>query len=169
MRKLFFLFFSLFAYHFLFSQQFGGNPPSTKWQQINTDSARIIFPAGMDSQANRVAAIVHYMAQHKPVSLGDQLKKINIVLQNQTVIPNGYVQLGPYRSEFFLTPDMNNFGQGSVSWTDQLALHEYRHVQQFNNFNNGLSKVMKTLFGEEGFALAINASIPDWFFRRAGG
>lgn len=115
----------------------------------------INFPAGMDSQANRVAAIVHYMAQHKPVSLGDQLKKINIVLQNQTVIPNGYVQLGPYRSEFFLTPEMNNFGQGSVSWTDQLALHEYRHVQQFNNFNNGLSKVMKTLFGEEGFALAI--------------
>ena len=107
MRKLFFLFFSLLAYSFLFSQQFGGNPPSTKWQQINTDSARIIFPAGMDSQANRVAAIVHYMAQQKPVSLGDQLKKINIVLQNQTVIPNGYVQLGPYRSEFFLTPDMN--------------------------------------------------------------
>ena len=164
MRKLFFLFFSLLAYSFLFSQQFGGNPPTTKWQQINTDSARIIFPAGMDSQANRVAAIVHYMAQHKPVSLGDQLKKINIVLQNQTVIPNGYVQLGPYRSEFFLTPEMNNFGQGSVSWTDQLALHEYRHVQQFNNFNNGLSKVMKTLFGEEGFALAINASIPDWFY-----
>ncbi len=146
------------------AQQFGGNPPSHKWKQINTDSVRIIFPAGLDSQAKRTASIVHYLAAHKPVSLGNQLQKINIVLQNQTTVPNGYVQLGPFRSEFFLTPDLNNFGQGSISWGDQLALHEYRHVQQFNNFNNGLSKLMKTLFGQEGYALAINASIPDWFY-----
>lgn len=164
MRKLFCLFSSLFIYTAVFSQLFGGNPPSVKWKQINSDTARIIFPAGLDSHAKRVASLVHYMAKQKPVSLGEQLKKINIVLQNQTVIPNGYVQLGPYRSEFFLNPELNNFGQGSVSWTDQLALHEYRHVQQFNNFNNGLSKAMKVLFGEEGYALAINASIPDWFY-----
>jgi hypothetical protein len=146
------------------SQQFGGNPPAHKWQQINTDSVRIIFPSGLDSQAKRVASIVHYLAAERPISLGNQMKKINIVLQNQTTVPNGYVQLGPFRSEFFLTPDMSNFSEGSISWGDQLAVHEYRHVQQFNNFNNGLSKLMKTLFGEEGYALAINASIPDWFY-----
>ncbi|MBI3137551.1 MAG: hypothetical protein HYZ15_03080 [Sphingobacteriales bacterium] len=164
MRKQFLFFLLLSSCISSSSQEFGGNPPSLKWKQINTDTARVIFPAGLDSQANRVAAIVHLLAAEKPVSLGDQLKKINIVLQNQTVIPNGYVQLGPFRSEFFLTPDMNNFGQGSISWADQLALHEYRHVQQFNNFNNGVSKAMKILFGEEGFALAINASVPDWFY-----
>ncbi|HEV7780725.1 MAG TPA: hypothetical protein VGO58_05640 [Chitinophagaceae bacterium] len=150
--------------HSLFAQHFGGNPTSHTWKQINTDSARIIFPAGLDSQANRVASIVHYLAANNPASLGSQVKKINIVLQNQTIIPNGYVQLGPYRSEFFMTPDMNSFSQGTIPWSDQLALHEYRHVQQFNNFNNGLSHVMKTLFGQEGYALAINASIPDWFY-----
>nr|HPN59267.1 hypothetical protein [Chitinophagaceae bacterium] len=164
MRKLFLLS-VLYLYTIsLLAQQFGGNPPSLKWRQINTDTVRIIYPVGLDSQANRVAAMVHILAARKPVSLGDQQKKVDIVLQNQTVIANGYVQLGPYRSEFFLTPDMNNFGQGTVSWTDQLALHEYRHVQQFNNFNNGLSKAMKFLFGEEGYALAINASVPDWFY-----
>lgn len=155
--------FLLFA-NLAMAQQFGGNPPSHKWKQLDTDTIRIIFPTGLDSQANRTASIVHYLAAQKPVSLGNQLKKINIVLQNQTTIPNGYVQLGPFRSEFFLTPDMNNFGEGSISWGDQLALHEYRHVQQFNNFNNGLSKLMKTLFGEEGYSLAINAAIPDWFY-----
>ncbi len=164
MRKLLFLYFIFLIPCSVFSQQFGGNPPTQKWKQINTDSVRIIFPVGLDSQANRAASIVHYLAAAKPVSLGDQLKKINIVLQNQTTVPNGYVQLGPFRSEFFLTPDLNNFGQGSISWGDQLALHEYRHVQQFNNFNNGLSKLMKTLFGQEGYALAINAAIPDWFY-----
>ena len=68
----------------LFAQQFGGNPPSLKWKQINTDSARIIFPKGLDSQAQRVSDIVHYLAQQKPFSPGDKIYKINIVLQNQT-------------------------------------------------------------------------------------
>jgi hypothetical protein len=148
----------------LSAQEFGGNPPSTKWQQINTDTARIIFQQGRDSQANRVASIIHYLAANKPVSLGEKLKKINIVLQDQTIIPNGYVQLGPYLSEFFLTPDMNNFSQGSIPWADQLAIHEYRHVQQYNNFDRGASHLMHILFGEEGYALAVNASIPDWFY-----
>ncbi len=146
------------------AQEFGGTPPSQKWKQISTDTARVIFPAGMDSTAKRVASLVHYLAATKPVSLGNQLHKINIVLQNQTTIGNGYVGLGPFRSEFFLTPVSNNFSEGSISWADQLAVHEYRHVQQFNNFRNGLSKGMYYLFGEEGLALAINASVPDWFY-----
>ncbi|MBM3416171.1 MAG: hypothetical protein FJY20_06940 [Bacteroidetes bacterium] len=146
------------------AQQFGGNPPSLKWKQINSDTARVIFPAGMDSVAGRVASVVHYLASKQPFSLGHQLKKINIVLQNQTVIANGYAGLGPYRSEFFLTPDPNNLGQGSVPWPDQLALHEYRHVQQINNFNNGLSRFMKIISGEQGYDLAINAAIPNWFY-----
>ncbi len=146
------------------AQIFGGNPPSLKWKQINTDSARIIFPAGMDSAAQRVAALVHYLAATRPVSLGNKLHKVNIVLQNQTTIGNGYVGLGPYRSEFFMTPILNNFSEGSVAWIDQLSVHEYRHVQQFNNFRNGASKLMWRLFGEEGLALAINASVPDWFY-----
>ena len=146
------------------SQEFGGTPPSQSWKQISTDTARIVFPAGLDSTAQRIASVVHRLAANKPVSLGDKLQKINIVLQHQTTIGNGYVGLGPFRSEFYLTPVTDNFREGSISWADQLALHEYRHVQQFNNFRYGLSNLMYYLFGEEGFALAINASIPDWFY-----
>ena len=159
----FLLFFILVATG-LNAQRFGATPPEIKWKQIDSDTAKVIYPAGLDSQAMRVATILHNQAALRPLSLGTQLKKINIVLQNQTTLSNGYVGLGPYRSEFYLTPDPDNFAQGSLGWTDQLALHEYRHVQQFNNFNNGLSRVMRVLFGEEGYALAINASVPDWFF-----
>ncbi len=164
MRKLVLLILLLQCSFLLFSQQFGGNPPSTKWKQIDTDSFRVIFPLGLDSQAQRVASIVQYLAAQKPVSLGDQIKKVSIVLQNQTTIANGYAQLGPFRTEFYMTPDFNSFEQGSIGWADQLAIHEYRHIQQFNNFNNGLSKLMKVISGEEGFSLAINAAIPDWFY-----
>jgi hypothetical protein len=164
MRRALFLLAFVFFSTILFSQQFGGNPPSLKWKQINTDTARIIFPVGLDSQATRVASIVHNLAANSSLTLGSRLHKINIVLQNQTIIPNGYVNLGPYRSEFYMTPAFNNLDQGSIAWPDQLALHEYRHVQQFNNFRTGISKLMGILFGEDGYALASNAAIPDWFF-----
>jgi hypothetical protein len=165
MRKLIATVSFLLSVSVLFAQRFGGTPPSVKWKQINTDTARVVFSEGLDSQAQRVATLVHYQASYPAMSsLGDQLKKINIVLQNQTTVANGYVGLGPYRSEFLLTPMPNNFDQGSLSWIDQLSIHEYRHVQQFNNFNHGISKLMSALFGEEGYALATNASVPDWFF-----
>lgn len=154
----------LFGICILNAQQFGGNPFSTKWQQINTDTARVIFPAGLDTTANRISNIVHNLADKNRIGIGNRLSKINIVLQPQTVISNGYVGLGPFRSEFYLTPPSNNFDMGNLPWPDLLALHEYRHVQQYNNFYNGASKAMRILFGQEGYAVAINAALPNWFF-----
>ena len=148
----------------LYAQRFGGNPASLRWKQVDTDTVRVIFPVGMDSMADRVAAVTHALAARRSFSLGAQFRKIDIVLQPQTVIANGYVALGPYRSEFFTTPDLNNLSQGSLPWTDQLAVHEYRHVQQINNFRNGLSRFMRAMAGEQGYDLAINAAIPDWFY-----
>ena len=58
----------------------------------------------------------------------------------------------------------NSFELGSLPWTDQLAVHEFRHVQQYNNFDVGLSHVLRVLFGDGGQALANNGAIPNWFF-----
>ena len=146
------------------AQVFGGNPPSIHWKQINTDTARIIFPNGIDSTAQRVSNIVHWLAKNNPAPLGTKVRKINIVLQTQTTISNGYVSLAPFRSEFYLTPSLNNFDIGSNNWPEELAVHEFRHVEQFNNFRNGISKLAYYLFGEEGLLVAINAAVPDWFF-----
>src|SRR5258707_14702753 len=122
MGILFFLFLVFFLSYFTFPQNWGDNPRSIKGKKLNTDTIRFIFPAGMDSQAQRVSSIVHYLAEHsstnsssaglRSFALGSQLHKINIVLQNQTTIANGYVGLGPFRSEFFLTPVLNNFNEG---------------------------------------------------------
>lgn len=146
------------------AQQFGGNPPGMRWRQFNTDTARILFPKGMEPVAERVATLISRVAFNNPLSLGSQLQKIDIVLQNQPVITNGYVSMGPFRSEFYTTPSSDNYDPSSLSWPDQLTVHEYRHVQQYNNFNRGLSAVMKKLFGQEGYALAVNAAVPNWFF-----
>ncbi len=147
-----------------FAQVFGGDPPSVKWKQINTASSRVIFPQGLDSVATRITNIIDYIKQPTSQTIGSLSKKINIVLQNQTTVSNAYVGLGPFRSEFYLTPEQNSFDMGSLPWPDQLTIHEYRHVEQYNNFDVGLSKVMRIIFGQEGQALANNAAIPNWFY-----
>lgn len=171
MKKLFFSFALYLVPCFLclvpctlLSQQFGGNPPSIKWKQIDTDTARIIFPEGMDSTAQRVSNIIHYLAKNGPAKLGSQHRKVNIVLQTQSTIGNGYVSLAPFRSEFQLTPITNNFDLGSISWPEALAVHEYRHVEQLINFRNGLSNLFYYLFGESGWLVGINVAVPDWFY-----
>ena len=146
------------------AQVFGGNPPSLKWHQLNTDTARIIFPVGLDSQAQQVAGIVHTLARTTLPTIGHSQRKINIVLQNQTTIPNGYVQLAPFRSEFQLTAEQNSFDLGSLPWQKMLAIHEYRHVQQYNNFRVGLSGFFFYLFGEGGQAFANSLAVPNWFW-----
>jgi hypothetical protein len=165
MRKcsLFFAFLFL-NFYVLPAQNFGGNPSSIKWQQINTDTVRVIFPKGYDAKAQRVAAIIHTLQKNTVHNIGDDIRKINIVLQNQALTTNGYVGLGPFRSEFYTNPPQNAFGLGAVSWMDNLALHEFRHVQQYSNFNKGLSKAATFLFGEQGQLIANAISVPDWFF-----
>ncbi|MEO8885556.1 MAG: hypothetical protein ABI367_05795 [Mucilaginibacter sp.] len=164
MRKYGLLLCLLVAAAIVKAQQFGGNPPSIKWKQVNIPAAKVIFPAGMDSTGLRVADIINRMNPAIKSSIGNKQKQISIVLQNQTTIANGYVSLAPFRSEFYLTPEQNNMELGSLPWPDQLAIHEFRHVQQYNNFNVGLSKALGVVFGEGGRAIANSAAIPDWFF-----
>src|ERR1043165_4885793 len=93
MKKVALICFLLGIINGAIAQQFGGNPPSIHWRQINTDTARIIFPDGLDSTAQRVSNIVHWLAQYNPAPLAGKLHKINIVLQTQTTVANGYVSL----------------------------------------------------------------------------
>jgi len=146
------------------AQRFGGHRPSTKWFQLNNETARVIYPAGMDSVARRVAGIADRLSNTTLTTIGEKQHKINIVLQPYTTVSNAYVGLGPYRSELYLTPPQNSFELGGLPWQDNLEIHEYRHVQQYNNFNVGLSKVFRVLFGENGQELANAVAVPNWFW-----
>lgn len=163
MRPLFsflFVFFLLSAQ----GQEFGGNPSSIKWRQINTDTVRIIYPTGMDQKAQAVATWIHSIQRLNKSSLGNHVKKTNIVFQNENTFSNAYVALAPRRSEFYNTAPQDPFSLGAVDWNKNLAIHEYRHIQQYNNFNKGLSGFASVILGQQGQALANAAAIPDWFF-----
>lgn len=164
MRKSLFLALFITSCSATFAQQFGGHPPSTRWRQVNTDSVRVIFPAGLENSGKEVAGIIHRIGQQPQGLLGNRLRKISIVLQPHTTMSNGYVGLGPWRSEFYLTPPQNSFQLGSLQWNQSLALHEYRHVEQYANFRKGISKLAYILFGEQAQDLVNSAAIPNWFF-----
>ena len=146
------------------AQNFGGNIPAIKWKQVNTDKVRVIFATGLDSQANRIANIMKLLGDTTAKTIGGNQKKWNIILQNQTTIPNAYVRLAPVMSELYMTPPQNNFSTGSLRWDDNLIIHENRHIQQLSNFNKGFTKVFSFFLGQEGQLLANGMTVPDYFF-----
>lgn len=146
------------------SQNFGGNAPSVKWKQININKARVIFPFGLDSQANRIANVLQLLDSTTSNTIGGSQCKWNIILQNQTTVPNAYVRMAPIMSELYMTPGQDNFSTGSVRWDDNLITHESRHMQQFSNFNKGLTKAFSFFLGQEGQLFANGLFLPDYFF-----
>lgn len=145
------------------SNPIGLNPHSLKWKQIDTDKVQVIFPEGLENQGNRVANLVHYLWENSNESVGEKQKKVSILLQNQTTIPNGFVTVGPFRSEFYMTPPQFNIN-GTGDWLDLLAIHEYRHVKQFSNARRGVTKLAKTLFGSWAWGGFAGLALPRWYW-----
>lgn len=143
--------------------EFGGHITGQDWQILSSDAVRVIYPKGMDDRAQRIAHLINYMNENNRRSIGMQKRRIDMVLHNQTVVPNGYVALAPFRSEFFGTPPQSNVLVGSMDWLDVLAIHEYRHAQQNLNAKRGLTRLLYWLQGESMWSLAAGLSIPDWY------
>ena len=142
------------------AQSFGGTPASFRWRQVNSDTVRIIFPEGYESEANRISTILHTLQQ----TTGSAHKKISLVIRDQTMQSNGYVALAPWRSEWYINPPRQFFSLGATHFPDLLAIHEWKHVQQYNQMNTGIAKFAGFLLGEQGRALANALTVPDWFF-----
>jgi hypothetical protein len=162
-RFYFFLLISCFLVNAR-AQIFGGTPPTIRWKSMHTVPANIIFPPGLEQEARQVAFLVSALSKTTLSTIGTRQKPIDIVFHNLTTISNGYVQLAPFRSEFELNPPQNSFDLGSIPWNQFLAIHEYRHVQQYNNFCVGISKLFYILAGQDGLAFANNLSVPNWFW-----
>lgn len=144
------------------SNPLGLNPFGLKWQQIKTERVEIIFPEELQPQAQRVANVVHYLWDNQRKSVGDKAEKVTILLQNQTTNANGFVTVGPYRSEFYVTPPQFNIS-GAADWLDLLAIHEYRHVQQFSNSSRGVTKFFRTILGSWVWGGFLGTALPRWY------
>ncbi len=146
------------------SQVLDTNPSSIKWKNINTDHFRIIFPKGYESKAQQVANTMEHIYEPVSASLHRRPKKLSLVLQNQNAISNAFVTVAPRHAEFFTTPPQDYNFLGTNDWLRLLAIHEYRHVVQFEKSKTGFTKAFYYLFGETAQALWGNLAVPDWFW-----
>ncbi len=146
------------------AQEFGRFKPGIHWKQINDPAIRVIFPEGLEAQASRVASNILYINQNNTSSVGPKTKKINLILNNQGIISNGYVTVSPFRSEFYTTPLQDGFELGTLPWLDLLTLHEYRHALQYINGREGFTKLAWVLTGDAGWGTLLNLTIPSWYF-----
>jgi hypothetical protein len=73
------------------------------------------------------------------------------------VIANGFVQLAPKKSEFYTTPPQQFDSQ---DWLNNLAVHELRHVAQYDKLTGGKAYP----FPEYVYFAWFGVSIPLWFF-----
>ncbi|MEM9259583.1 MAG: hypothetical protein AAGA62_08040 [Bacteroidota bacterium] len=143
--------------------QIGQNPPAVDWKKIDTEVGRVIFPAGYEIRAKRVASLIELLEAKHQQSIGDQHYPFDLVLRTPDMTANGYVGLAPFRSEFFVTPPQSLNSLSVTDWVDLLTIHEYRHVQQNSNERRGITKLASYLQGQYGWAVTSAIATPNWF------
>ncbi|WP_316802839.1 hypothetical protein [Pedobacter nototheniae] len=133
------------------------NPLSVKWHYISSGGFKIIYPDELEKEAQRMANTLPFIYPKIGSGLNRQKTSIPLLLQNQGTIANGFVQLGPKKSEFYATPPQYFDSQ---DWLNNLAVHELRHIAQFDRLTGGQAKP----FPELVYFAYMGAAIPTWFF-----
>lgn len=139
--------------------QYGQDPSSLKWKYTESEHFKLIHPLGFENNARELLGILNNYYLPNSAQLDHKPKKIPIVLHSSTVNSNGFVTWAPKRMEFFTYPDVNGIAQ---DWYTHLSLHEFRHAVQVDKLNQGTSKVLTTILGEQGIAPAAGM-LGFWF------
>jgi len=137
----------------------GEDPASLKWNQINTDHFKVIFPGELSREAQRTTYLLEFYYDLNPGYMNHQPGKIPVVLHNRSVQSNGFVAWAPKRMELVTTPPADNYPQDHI---EQLVLHEFRHVVQVDKMNQGITKGLTWLLGEQAQG-AITGLCPFWY------
>ncbi|SMD34864.1 hypothetical protein SAMN04488029_2217 [Reichenbachiella faecimaris] len=154
----------IFALPRIEAQELPNLPPSIKWQQIKSEHFKIIYPKGLEAEAQRTTNILENIYKPASHSLGASPRRFPVILQNQHAISNGFVTVAPFHSEFYMYEPQNYRHQGNDRWLERLAVHEYRHMVQFEKAITPFNKALYFLTGEYGPFMAAAAAAPQWFF-----
>lgn len=129
----------------------------TKWKQINTDKFQLIFPESFSETASSLSQKIDSFIEITSRDLQIKPQKISIIIDNNHLEQNGFVQLAPRKTEVYPVP-----GSASTNeeWLPNLLIHEMRHVAQFDKMTG---KFKKPFFEQLGLAL-FGIHVPSWFF-----
>lgn len=139
------------------------NPTSLRWYRVETPHFKVLYPEGFEQPAKRTAQRLEQV--YEPVSAGLERRPrpLSVILQNQTSVSNGFATLYPRRVEFFTAPPQDPALLGTLNWLDLLAVHEYRHVVQYEKALQGYGRILYTLLGAQGLGFTAQIITPGWF------
>lgn len=137
---------------------FGQDPASLRWKQIKTGDFQIIYPDYFEANAQKIANIYQALYTHSN-TLDRKPAKVSMILHPNGGISNGSVAWAPKRSDLYTMPSQDP----SDSWLEHLCVHEFRHVVQIDKVNQGLTKILYYLFGEEITIAVTGLYLPLWF------
>jgi len=138
----------------------GQDPSSAKWMQIKTNYFQIIFQEGFEGQAKKIAQTLDFYYNRAGVSLNHSPKKISVIVHNQIITSNGYVAWAPKRMELYATPPQDIYPD---PWLEHLCIHELRHVVQIDKLNQGITKILAVVFGQQATGL-VAGQLPMWYY-----
>lgn len=142
---------------------FAQNPTTVNWKKIDTKHFEIIFPEEVTEEAKRVASLLERAWPFVTRSMEVKPPKIPLVLQNQSVMSNAFVTLAPRRTEWYISPAIDP-ELTNTEWLKTLAVHEFRHVVQFERGREGFNKILEIVLGEIGHAVGLGLTAPPWLF-----
>jgi len=139
--------------------EYGQDAGSLRWAQFETSHYQVIFPRGIDSLAgafaNRLESAYPYLGQ----SLDHQHSRMPVIIHNESSFSNGVFVWAPKRLEIFTNPDPNSYNQ---DWLWQLALHEGRHAVQIDKLDQGFTRALHYIGGEQMVG-AMAIFLPYWY------
>ncbi|RYF78493.1 MAG: hypothetical protein EOO39_01300 [Cytophagaceae bacterium] len=139
------------------------NPTSLRWYRVETPHFKVLYPEGFEQPAKRTAQRLEQVYEPVSAGLDRRPRPLSVILQNQTSVSNGFATLYPRRAEFFTAPPQDPSLLGTLNWLDLLAVHEYRHIVQYEKALQGYGRILYTLLGAQGLGFPSQIVTPGWF------
>ncbi|GAF02955.1 TolB family protein [Saccharicrinis fermentans] len=161
-KKLFFLIVLCLLPFLLRSQYYssGADPSGIRWCRIETDNFNVVFPREYSVRGQYVAKLLEEVYKYGTNSLKHKPRKIDVLVHSETAYSNGFVSWAPKRMELYNNPNQHMYAQ---DWLQQLTLHEFRHVVQLDKLNNGFTKMLSYILGEQAVGAVLGLYVPMWF------
>lgn len=146
-----------------FSQTLMQQRPEIDWKKLSSENFDVVYPDGHKEIATRVINLLEHYRDEVSFDYKVDVEKITLILHDKTSDSNGFVTLGPRRSEWYMTPAL--FRElGSTEWYNTLSVHEFRHVVQFQKMTERFNRFFYFIFGDSGLSLGMALSAPAWYF-----
>ena len=132
------------------------------WKKIETPHFLFLFPAELTTRAGELAGEMEAL-YNLEAGLFSPVRQSRwpVILSNREMDSMGYVSIPPRRSLWSTLPSGEDLPP--LDWFDLLAIHEGRHMVQYDALNRRFNRVLYFLGGEAGLTAGLFWGIPGWY------